>query len=155
MTHVIRAVPTPSRRTAVAVLAAALLGLAALMTTSAGSASAATGSCNSGEFCMWYLTGGTGGLYEFSGSDSNLNDDHFENADESAIVGNNTESVRNFGHSDPNGLVDVVVYDGTGYTGAGLCVKQGGVKTLPTSWFNRIESYKWVTAATCGRYASI
>ena len=58
----------------------------------------------------------------------------------------------NRGLSDPSGLIDVVVYDGTNSTGAGLCVVHGRKANLPLSWMNRISSYRWVTASTCSRY---
>jgi hypothetical protein len=152
MTHTISTTPTPIRRAALAALVAALLGVAAFTAMSPATASAATGSCDPGEFCMWYLTNFGGGLYEFSGSDSSLANDHFENANTSSIVDNNTESVWNRGTSDPNGYVHVVVYDGASYTGAGLCVVQGRKANLPASWQNRISSYRWANAATCNRY---
>ncbi|HEV7808426.1 MAG TPA: peptidase inhibitor family I36 protein [Solirubrobacteraceae bacterium] len=155
MTHILTAVPMPRCRVAAAVLVCALLSLAGAMATSPGTASAATGTCDPGDFCMYYLTNFGGGLYEFGGSDSNLNNDRFENDDTSAIVGNNTESVWNRGVSDPNGLVHVVVYSGTGFTGSALCVTQGRKANLPPNWRNDIESYRWVDTNTCNRFVHL
>jgi len=154
MTPKINAASMAMRRTGIAALVSVLLGVASFTVLFTGTASAATGTCDPGEFCMWWSFSYTGGLYEYAGSDSNLGNDHFENANTNEYVTNNTESVWNRGLSDPNGYIDVVVYDGTGtgYTGAGLCVVQGRKANLPTSWLNRISSYRWVTASTCSRY---
>jgi hypothetical protein len=155
MIHSIRARLMSMHRFATTSLVSVLLGAAAVTALPPSSASAATGSCDPSEFCMWWGSDYTGGLYEWAGSDSNLGDDHFENANTSAIVSNNTESVWNRGVSNPHGLVHVVVYDGTGYTGAGLCIAQGRKANLPFTWKNRISSYRWVTASTCSRYARL
>jgi hypothetical protein len=155
MSHLLRIPVVPGRRIALAALVSALLGAAAFIATSPGTASAATGSCDPGDFCMYYLFNQSGGLYEFSGSDSNLANDHFENTNTDQVVNNNTFSVWNRGVNDPNGLVDVVVFDGFNSTGAGLCVRQGHKVNLPGGWLDRISSYKWVTHATCNRFAQI
>ncbi|MDX6680907.1 MAG: hypothetical protein QOG94_946 [Solirubrobacteraceae bacterium] len=155
MTHILTAPTMPKRRVAATVLVCALLGLAGAMATSPGSASAATGTCDPGEFCMYYLTNFAGGLYEFGGSDSNLNNDHFENANTGSIVGNNTESVWNRGVSNSSGLVHVLVYSGTSYTGSALCVTQGRKANLPSNWQNNIESYRWVDTNTCNRFTHL
>jgi peptidase inhibitor family I36 len=155
MTHILTAVTMPKRRVAAAVLVCALLGLASALATSPGTASAATGTCDPGEFCMYYLTNFRGGLYEFSGSDSNLNNDHFENSQTNQIVGNNTESVWNRGVSDPSGLNHVLVYSGPSFTGSAMCVTRGRKANLPANWQNNIESYRWVNADTCNRFVHL
>lgn len=71
------------------------------------------------------------------------------------VVGNNTRSVWNRGVTVPSGLVDVVAYDATGQTGAGICIRQGRRATLPSNWWDRISSYKWVTRTTCNGYPQV
>lgn len=135
----------PLRRPGVAV--ALLIALAIAVATAcvaAPGAKAATGSCDPGDFCMWYLTNYSGGLYEWSGSDSNLGNDHFENADSFATVTNNTESVHNYGV--PATYDDVRAYDGTGYSGASTCYPRGARISDLGGWNNRISSYRWVTS---------
>jgi len=163
MTPKINAASMAMRRTGIAALVSVLLGVASFTVLFTGTASAATGTCDPGEFCMWWSFSYTGGLYEYAPGLAVLMTvflfslagiPPLAGAWANEYVTNNTESVWNRGLSDPNGYIDVVVYDGTGtgYTGAGLCVVQGRKANLPTSWLNRISSYRWVTASTCSRY---
>jgi hypothetical protein len=152
MTHLLHRSPVPARRVTLAAFVAALLGVAAVMTLSAGSASAAEATCDAGEFCLYFSAAEKAGIYEFSGSDSNLDNDYYENYNTDKVVGQYSMRVFNNGVSDPNGRVDVVAYDGTGYTGPGLCIRQHKNGVLPFGWHDRISSYKWVTPAECGAY---
>jgi Peptidase inhibitor family I36 len=129
---------------------ATVIGAAAILAGPVGTAQAATGSCNAGDFCLYYFTSRSGGLYEYSGSDSSLANDHFENADTGQIVNNNTDSAWNRGTG--TGLVDVLVYDGTGYSSTARCIKQGRVVNNLGSFNNKISSYRWVTRSVCNTY---
>jgi Peptidase inhibitor family I36 len=105
-------------------------------------AKAATPSCDAGEFCMWYLNHAQGGLYEWSGNDSTLANDHFEIYNTGSIVNNNTESAYNRGV--PAYYDDVRAYDGLSYTGSSRCFPRGQYVSDLGSWNNRISSFKWV-----------
>ena len=154
MTHVI------TRRITLFALVGALLAAAALTSVSSADAaakpkakSATYGVCGAGDFCLYYLYNRAGGLYHFGGSDSNLNNDHFERASvPSAWVGNNTMSAWNRGVSDSSGLIDVLVYTGANRTGAAACVRQGASGNLRETFRNQIESYKWTTRSVCNNY---
>ena len=130
-----------------AAVVAALLGAAAVFAVCAQPASAAYGRCDPGEFCLFRDSTLRGAIYHFSGSDSNLNNDHFEVASRNEIVGNNTFSVWNLGIPDPKS--DVVVYTETGYRGADACIRRGENGQLPRNWWRSIESYRWVTPSAC------
>jgi hypothetical protein len=91
----------------------------------------------------------TGGIYEFSGNDPNLDNDHFEVTYTNEFVGNNTYSVWNFGMPDPKS--DVVIYSAAFYRGADACVRRGESGQLPRSWWTTVESYRWVTPKACLR----
>ena len=119
MTHVI------TRRITLFALVGALLAADALTSVNPAEAakpkakSAAYGVCGAGDFCLYYLYNRAGGLYHFGGSDSNLNNDHFENAAvPSAWVGNNTMSAWNRGVSDPS---------------TSTCVRRSATRSSPTS----------------------
>lgn len=155
MTHVLPTGSKHRRGVVLAAIVAALLSAATYLAVAPSTASAATGTCDPGDFCLWYYSNYSGGLYEFNGSDSTLANDHFENANTDQIVADNTMSVWNRGVSDPSGLVDVVAYSGTGYSGAGLCVRQGRKANLPSNWDNNIASYRWVTPATCSGFPQL
>ena len=73
-----------------------LLVLAAAALLPAG-ASASSARCDPGEFCLYYWYHRSGGLYDFSGSDLNLFNDHFEVSHTNRIVANLTLSVWNRG----------------------------------------------------------
>jgi len=135
-------------RTLIALLIAAVAGVGAFMIAAPG-AKAATGTCDSGDFCMWYYTNYQGGLYEWYKNDSTLANDHFENANTASIVNNNTWSAKNRGTGGtPGAYDDVRVYDGTGYGGASRCIPyRGSVPDLGIgAWRDRISSFKWVTS---------
>ena len=142
MTHLMRRY----RGMIAAAIVAASLG-AAMLAVSAAPASAAYGKCGSGDFCLYYFHHLTGGLYHFSGSDPNLNNDHFEGSSTGRIVGNNTVSASNRGEFGPK--ADVLIYTKTGYRGARDCIVRGDSGELPGNWFNSIESYRWVTPSEC------
>ena len=129
---------------------ATVLGAAALVAGPMTTAQAATGSCDPGDFCLCYATSRTDGLYEYSGSDSSLANDHFENSQTNQVVNNNTWSAWNRGTG--TGLVDVLVYDGTGYSSSARCIKQGRVVNTLGSFNNRVSSYRWVTRSVCDTY---
>jgi hypothetical protein len=143
MSHTLQRAGLRSPRIVAALLVTLALGVTAFLVVTPG-AKAATGSCDPGDFCLWYLTGYSGGLYEYSGSDSRLDNDHFENINTNAIVNNNTESAFNYGN--PASYDDVRAYDGLGYTGASFCIPRGGRISNLGGWNNRISSYKWVTS---------
>jgi hypothetical protein len=145
---------------------AALFAIAAVMAALAawaampGSASAA---CGRGDFCLWQNTNRGGGLYFFSGNDSNLHNDLFARG---VKVGDNATTAENHGNgNDPSGRVDVLAYADTGFRGARLCVPLGAkieslkVKGLPSdkdrgdsessaepdrTWNDDISSFRWV-----------
>jgi peptidase inhibitor family I36 len=143
MTSFITAVPMPTRRSAAAaVLVAASLGIAAFTAMSSGTASAATGSCDPGDFCMWWGPNEIGGLYENAGSDKTLDDDYFENIVTDEIVGDDTSSVWNRGFTIP--MVSSMSWpsraSGIGASGcafakgrAATCLTAGREKSPPTS----------------------
>ena len=99
----IHATPRSLRNTTMALMAAALLSAAAFMAVSPGKASATYGVCGAGDFCLHYSYGQSGGLYHFSGSDSNLDNDHFEGGAPNLTVGGNAESARNNGRATSSG----------------------------------------------------
>jgi len=71
-------------------LAVVMVGLAALLPTTA---SAGNARCDVGEFRLYYWFDLTQGIYNFSGSDPNLDNDRFEGAHTGRTVGNLTLSV--------------------------------------------------------------
>jgi hypothetical protein len=154
MTNVTTAAPRSLRRTAAATLVAALLGAATVTATSPGSASAARNVCGAGDFCLHYSYGQSGGLYHFSGSDSNLDNDHFESGAVNVTVGGNAESTWNNGRASSSGHDDVIVYTGRSYKGKGACVRLGQKGNLRGGFVNNVHSYRWVTPATCNRFPS-
>ena len=143
MAHTLHRAGLPTRRVVAALLVALAVGLTAFLVATPG-AKAATGTCDPGDFCLWYQDGARGGLYEFSGSDSTLANDHFENTNTDQIVNNNTESAFNDGN--PATYDDVRVYDGLSYTGSSFCIPRSVYYTDLGDWSNRISSYRWVTS---------
>jgi hypothetical protein len=145
--------PPALRRVVIVGLALGSLALA-LTASSAGAAvgkskptarAAATGSCDRGDFCMWENSYYGGGLYEWSGNDGNLGNDHFENVHTNLIVNNRASSAYNYGYT--GAYDDVIVYDGFNYSGAHACVANlTAYPTFYTSWNDHISSYKWVNA---------
>jgi hypothetical protein len=141
-------VPPTRRRAALAVLAVAVLMLVAVP----ASASART-TCDAGEFCLYSNKNLAGGLYEFSGSDSELSNDEFANED-TLLTGNNSESAQNRGIAHPSGLNDVAVYTDPGFEGDRACIRRGAGGNLNGDFTRDIESYKWVTRAACNKMPS-
>jgi hypothetical protein len=155
MTSVISRAPRSRRRTAGAVLAAAVVGIAASLTMSPGSASAAIAPCPKKEFCLYYFNGLQGGRYHFSGSDSNLGNDRFQDGPGNMVtVANSAESVWNNGRADSRGRDDVAVYTGRNFTGSAACVRLGQRGDLRGGFVNNVESYRWITPATCNTIPS-
>lgn len=141
----------------------ALLGALVVWAAAPGIANAA---CKSGDFCMWEHADRGGGLYFFSGNDSNLHDTRFAPG---VRVGDNASTVKNNGNgNDPSGLVDVAAYKNVRFGGPRLCVPLGTeisnleVKGLPRdndtgdaegqepdgTWNDDISSFRWVR--NCG-----
>ena len=147
----------------VKVLRAALF-LAAAVAAPLVASSSASAACKSGDFCLWQNTNRGGGLYFFSGNDSNLHNDRFTPR---VKVGDNATTAENHGNgNDPSGRVDVIAYADTGFRGARLCIPLGAkieslkVKGLPSdktrgdsessaepdgTWNDDISSFQWVT----------
>jgi len=88
-----------------------------------------------------------GGFYHFGGSDPNLDNDHYEGGDTGEIVGDTSRYAWNNGVPANKG--DVVIYGLPGYRGARDCIFINDKGTLPHSWWNNIESYRWVTRSEC------
>jgi hypothetical protein len=155
MSSVISKAPRSPGRTAVAVLLAALLGAAASLTLSPGNASAAPAPCARGEFCLYFLDGLGGGRYHFTGSDSNLGNDRFEDGlGDVVTVANHAESVWNNGIADARGRDDVAVYTGRNFTGRAACIRLGQRGDLRGGFVDNVESYRWITPATCNTIPS-
>jgi hypothetical protein len=134
----------PGVRRAAAVAAAVLgLGVAALVAPGASQA----GVCSPGEFCMWWGYSFNGGLYHHAGSDSNLWNDRFENANRNEVVADNTNSFWNRGTS--SGPAQVRVFTGINGTGAHTCAPQGAKghfrydPATGIDWLNNVESFEW------------
>lgn len=141
-----------TKRSGRATIAAAIAGLvagAALLSASPPPAAAAHYSCPEAEFCLYFNDDANGGYYHFEGSDSNLNNDKYEGGDTGEIVGNTSRSIQNNGQ--PGSKDDVVVYNLPGYKGADACISMGLGGTLGRDWWNKIESYRWVTDEGCER----
>lgn len=142
--------PQSHRRIVVAGLATAVLALIAFLATSPRSASAAPVACAGGEFCLYYLDDLKGGRYHFTGSDSWLGNDEFEDGEGSDVtVAKQAASAWNNGDDDPSDQVDVLVYTGRGFHGRVGCVGQDQSGDLLEGFANKIQSYRWVTPAQC------
>ena len=180
MTHVIPAAAMRPRRIALAALVSALLSsvvsmtmslstalavqnndkamspsttLAPLLATAPDTASAANNfQCKPGEFCLGRLYNLTGGLYQNTISDPNLLDNtwfYYTNPHDNEQLGrvtNNSWSAAN------KGRLDVIVYDGYGYIGAGACIHAGRGINLPADWRDRISSFRFATRSVCNSY---
>jgi hypothetical protein len=138
-----------SRRLVVTVVAAALLGGAALLSVLPSPASAAIHKCEETEFCLYFNADANGGYYHFAGSDRNLHNDHYVGGDTAETVANTARNVWNNGSPGPKD--DVVVYGLPGWNkrGGDACIRLDTGGPLPRSWWNSIESYRWVTDAEC------
>jgi peptidase inhibitor family I36 len=152
MIDVITASPRSLRRKTIAFMAAALLSATAFMVVSPGQASATYGVCGARDFCLHYSYGQSGGVYHFSGSDSNLDNDHFEGGASNLTVGGNAESAWNNGRASTSGHDDAIVYTGRNWTGGAGCIRLGQRGDLAGGFVNNVHSYRWVTPATCNRY---
>jgi hypothetical protein len=135
-----------------ALMTAALLSAAAFIAVSPGKASATYGVCGAGDFCLHYSYRQSGGLYHFSGSDSNLGNDHYEGGASNLTVGGNAESAWNNGRATSNGHDDVIVYAGRNWTGRAGCIWLGQKGNLAGGLVNNVHSHRWVTPATCNRF---
>jgi hypothetical protein len=138
------------RRALVAATIATLLGAAALLALSPAPASAGYGSCDPGDFCLYYLGNSdpAGGIYHFGGSDSTLRNDRFERNHTDTIVANNAASAWNNGN--PATRDDVIIYSSVGHTGRHACIRRMDKGLLPLgTWFDKVQSYKWATDAEC------
>jgi hypothetical protein len=142
----------PGRAMIVAALAG-LLGATAWLATSPPPAAAAHHPCGEGEFCLYFNEDANGGYYHFTGSDPNLDNDHYEGGDLGEIVGDTPRYVWNNGEPGPRD--DVVVYGLPHYKGADACIRLDTRGVLPgvrpENWWNNIESYRWVANAECER----
>ena len=133
-------------------LCALLLAAAAVAATFAlavpDRASAGTGACASGDFCLWQHINYDGGRYNWSGSDSTLYNDKFVGTN--VTVANNGSSLRNNGQ--PATYDDVRVYYFLNQSTPSLCVPRGaripnlvGQHTPSgSSWNDNIVRYRWV-----------
>ena len=119
------------RRLVAAAAIATLLGVAALLSLSPAPASAGYGSCDPGDFCLYYdaTAKPAGGIYHFSGSDSSLRNDRFELHNTNQIVANNTASAWVNGYAAAKD--DVIVYRSTGWRGGATCLRRGDKGMLP------------------------
>jgi hypothetical protein len=96
------------RSTVIAVVVAALLGAAALLSVAPTPASATAHPCGGGEFCLYFNEDANGGYYHFTGADPNLDNDHYVGGDTGEIVGDTSRYAFNAGNPGPKD--DVVVY---------------------------------------------
>jgi hypothetical protein len=151
---VLHASSIPRRPALLALLVATLLGAAALLAIAPKDASAGPRDCNRGDFCLFYSYGFSGGLYHFSGSDRNLDNDRFESGAVNVTVGDSAESAWNNGRATNSGLDDVVLFAGRNWRGAGACLRLGQKGDLRGGFVNNVQSSRWVTPQTCNRYHS-
>jgi hypothetical protein len=144
MFEALRRAPSHDRRMVITVAVA----MASVVMILAVPIAARASTCAPGDFCIYANGNFTGGLYHYAGSDGNLGNDFFENADTATIVSNNGSSVRNYGFPGPYSAARF--YDGLWSTGASLgCLDNaGGSVSLGedlagTPGDNRISSYEW------------
>jgi hypothetical protein len=112
-------------RVVMALAIAVLLGCAALLSVPPAPALAAFHDCPRGAFCLYLNEDGNGGLYHFTGSDPNLNNDRYKGGDRGETVGDTARYAENDG------------------------LREGDAGRLPRNWWNNIESFRWVTRAQC------
>src|SRR5918992_1598978 len=117
----------PGRGAILAILAA-LVGATAALAVSTPTASATYGRCDPGDFCLYSDSAQVEGIYQYPGSDPNLNNDRFERGDRNQIVG---------------------IYTEEGYEGADACIPRAENGQVPRNWWRSIESYRWVTWRAC------
>jgi hypothetical protein len=140
------AISTRPRRIALTALVSAVIGAVILLASSPPEASARD-LCAKGEFCLLYNGNLANGLYRFSGSDSNLNNDRFVHNHTNMIVGFNTTAAWNRGR--PAALDDVIIYDRPGWRTPFGCIKRDHDGQLPLEAFHRVSSYRWVSDSAC------
>lgn len=132
---------------AVGAIVCMLLGLMA--TSAVSPAGAATNyACGSGQFCLWWTTGGQGPRYASAHSDADLRDNLFDS--EPFVVSADSDGFNNSGVND-----EVVVFDvvgGTGTASQGRCIRKNQHGDLPLTWRNRIMSFRFVSHAGCNLY---
>ena len=134
--------PTHPRRLLAAAAIATLVGVASFLSLSTAPASADYGRCAPGDFCLYWNANATpsGGIYHFSGNDSNLRNDRFEVNHTNTLVANNSASAWVNGYAAARD--DVIVYRSTGWGGGDLpparrqghaAERTGGTTSSPTS----------------------
>lgn len=153
MSRSIRTTSMATHRIAVALAVSALLAVASFMAIAPNSASASSGDgrCLSNEFCLGWnydvLYHPKDGVYDNDNiSDYKLYDNWFVPNWGQGPVDNNTWSAVN------KKSVDVLVFDGAGYTGAGACIHAGRGINLPYDWLERIGSWKIAARSVCDGY---
>ena len=142
--------PTRPRRLLAAAAIATLAGVGALLSLSTAPASADYGRCAPGDLCLYWNANATpsGGLYHFSGNDSNLRNDRFEVDRTNTLVADNSAWPWVNGYAAARD--DVIVYRSTGWGGGATCLRRGDKGMLPIeTWWNDIASYKWATDSEC------
>jgi hypothetical protein len=147
MNQVISARRHSGRRSLIAAVTVATLGVVALGVSSPMDASARP-RCNPGELCLYSGKNLTGGIYHFSGSDANLYNDRFSGFFGS-MVAEHANSVWNNGRArGSGGFIDVALYTRTGFKGNAYCIPLGRRGDLTVTLIS-VGSYQWVTRATC------
>lgn len=103
------------------------------------------GACNSeangdGDFCLWFSTNFVGSLSDFFNSDTNLGNNNFltPGLGLGSPVANNAESALNADTS-----LSVLVFTGTGFTGAGGLVSPRQFGNFNTTFVNNVESFSF------------
>ena len=92
-----------------------------------------------GDFCGWRHTSFAGGLYRYSGDDTNLWNDRFERQDTNVVVAKQISSVLNDG-ATVTGFDDVILLDGAGHS---LCLPRLHYVLNLGAWNDRITGYRW------------
>jgi hypothetical protein len=123
-------------------LATALATTAALTASPFIGPAAAAGSpytCDSGDFCLYYLANYVGPVYSWSGDDGYYADNYFSNG---ARVNDNTESAWNNGVAV--GKEHVSLHSGFNNSGDGVCVPRGRAIPDLGGMKNAASSHQWV-----------
>jgi hypothetical protein len=145
------ALTTPARVSSRALVALLLVAAAAATSVALAlpeRASAGSGACSAGDFCLWRHADYEGGRYNWSGSDSTLYNDKFVGTN--VTVANQSSSLRNAGN--PATYDDVRVYYWPSSNSPSLCVPRGVriPNLVPyrtpggSSWNDNIVRYRWV-----------
>lgn len=150
MNRVIAAPHSPHAVAATFAVLAALAAAAAILALAPATASARIAPCARGEFCLYYFNSLQGGRYHFSGSDSDLRNDRFEDGPGTRVtVADSAESVWNNGRASANGHDDVAVYTEPRFHGRAGCIRLGQRGDLRSGFVNSVASYRWISPATC------